>query len=691
LLSNTGNDSDAHLRASLASLALWPGDARQTDRLYDRLLGASPIDLPVIWGILQAHHQGIDQRLWSLLDDPKADSEQRFRAACALASTTSDPVPTRWDTVSPFVTERLLAAVVKNPGDYAPLIETLRPLRRRLLTPLSVIFWDTVRSESERDFATTILADYAAEEPDLLAELLMTAGRRAYGSLFPVAERQAVQIVPRFQAEIAKSAMSGQGADSEQLKDELAERQARAAVAVIRLGHAEEVWPLLRHSADPRLRSFIMNWLNPLEADPQAVAAELARLDSVRRGSPDPADRLTEGSQSSNPRGDLRSPPWQGQETLPQQQSAPHKMDAILFHPETSIRRALILALGTYGTKELSPGEREPLILKLLDLYQNDLDAGIHGAAEWTLRQWEQDEKLKSTEAGLPKFKDRGTRRWYVNGQGHTFALVEGSVEFSMGSPTIEPDRNDNETLHRRTIPRSFAIAAKEVTVEQGQLFLTKNPAIGRLRVDIYSADPKGPLNGPDWYVAAAYCNWLSQQEGLPKDQWCYLPKDGRYDKGMTIPADALKRTGYRLPTEAEWEYACRAGAVTSRPYGLSINLLEAYARYQANSKDHAWRCGSLFPNDLGLFDMLGNVFEWCQDRESGKPGGKEPSTDDIIDDSPRLVRGGGFNDRPAYVRSAFRRWLAPALRYANYGFRPARTYNRTSLHFTTSAHRSWT
>ena len=72
-------------------------------------------------------------------------------------------------------------------------------------------------------------------------------------------------------------------------------------------------------------------------------------------------------------------------------------MDAILFHPETSKRRALILALGTYGTEGLSPGEREPLIGKLLDLYRNDPDAGIHGAAEWTLRQWKQQEKLKDS------------------------------------------------------------------------------------------------------------------------------------------------------------------------------------------------------------------------------------------------------------------------------------------------------
>ena len=130
LLSSTENDRDQHLRASLASLALWPDDGRQADYLYDRLLAASPVELPVIWGILQKHHPGIDQRLWPLLDDPKSDPEQRFRAACALANTGSAQVEKRWDTVSPFITDRFLTAVIKNPGDYATLIETLRPLRK---------------------------------------------------------------------------------------------------------------------------------------------------------------------------------------------------------------------------------------------------------------------------------------------------------------------------------------------------------------------------------------------------------------------------------------------------------------------------------------------------------------------------------------------------------------------------------
>ncbi len=263
----------------------------------------------------------------------------------------------------------------------------------------------------------------------------------------------------------------------EDIKDRLAERQARAAIALVRMGKAEEVFPLLRHSSDPRLRSFIINWLNPLGADPKPIAAELDWID--------PSAKPT---------------PAQGQQL----------MDAILFHPETSQRRAQILTRGTYGTEGLSPGEREPLIGKLIDLYLNDPDAGIHGAAEWTLRQWGQQDRLKELDAQLMKVKDRGERRWYVNGQGQTFAVIEGPVEFRMGSPLTDTERiGNNEPLKRMAIPRRFAIATKEVTVEQFQRFLKLGgiyqPSASYLTK--YSPDPKGPWISPEWYTADHYCN----------------------------------------------------------------------------------------------------------------------------------------------------------------------------------------
>ena len=357
-------------------------------------------------------------------------------------------------------------------------------------------------------------------------------------------------------------------------------------------------------------------------------------------------------------------------------------MDAVLFHPETSMRRALILASGTYGTEGLSPGERESLIDKFLDLYRNDPDSGIHGAAAGACGSGGSRRSSRPLDAELMKLKDRGDRRWYVNSQGQTFAIIEGPVEFRMGSPPTEPDRIDrNEIPHRRIIPRRFAIAAQEVSVEQYQEFMRQNPGVADEATDKYSPDREGPLNNLSWYAAAAYCNWLSRREGLAE---CYeLNPDGRYAAGMKIQPDALDLAGYRLPTEAEWEYACRAGAATSRYYGASVDLLGRYAVLVSTSQEHAWPCGRLLPNELGLFDMLGNVFEWCQD----VPRVYQPDstgklidhmiTDLIIDETnPRFLRGGSFIDPPAGVRSAFRNWYAPSNLYSNFGFRPSRTYH---------------
>jgi formylglycine-generating enzyme required for sulfatase activity len=248
-----------------------------------------------------------------------------------------------------------------------------------------------------------------------------------------------------------------------------------------------------------------------------------------------------------------------------------------------------------------------------------------------------------------------------------------------MGSPGGEPSRIPiNEPLHRVRIPRSFAIAAKQVTVEQFRHFQPEHQYIHN-----HSSLSDGPMINVTWYQAAEYCNWLSDQEGIPKEEWCYLPNGGgRFDDGMRMAPGYLAKRGYRLPTEAEWEYACRAGAVTSRHYGDAEELLKEYAWYSKTTNLEGVRTGGLLkPNDLGLFDFHGNVFEWMQDPVSlyRWPGRQKPKEDtewdlSIRDNVSRMWRGGSFADPAPAVRSANRVNSRPSEGNYTAGLRVART-----------------
>jgi formylglycine-generating enzyme required for sulfatase activity len=202
-------------------------------------------------------------------------------------------------------------------------------------------------------------------------------------------------------------------------------------------------------------------------------------------------------------------------------------------------------------------------------------------------------------------------------------------------------------------IPRSYAIASTEVTVAEFQRFLDANPEArahfayegypDRMAdvMKTFSPDANDFQVAVTRYEAAMYCNWLSQREGLPQSEWVY-PVAGIGD-GMVLPANYLSRRGYRSPTEAEWEYAARAGTTTPRFYGISAALLDQYAWYSKyppkrkndpvdpNDPPHAWPVAELKPNDFGLFDIYGNVGEWCHDRLRDLSGISEDREDDVL------------------------------------------------------------
>src|SRR5262249_7119493 len=152
---------------------------------------------------------------------------------------------------------------------------------------------------------------------------------------------------------------------------------------------------------------------------------------------------------------------------------------------------------------------------------------------------------------------------------------------------------------------------------------------------------------------AAAYCRWLSEQEGVPEDQMVYPPvkeimAGAAGEKPLRLPANHLSRCGDRLPTEGEWGFAGRAGAAPSRYYGSSVELLSRYAWSIDNAEgERAWPVGQKRPNDLGLFDMHGNVFTWCHESyaEYPKDGHQRVVRDqgdnaDVTDKVIRVLRG---------------------------------------------------
>src|SRR5262249_51370685 len=148
-------------------------------------------------------------------------------------------------------------------------------------------------------------------------------------------------------------------------------------------------------------------------------------------------------------------------------------------------RRALVLSLGEYRERELSRETRKSLLPKLQALYRSEAEPGLHAAVEWLLRQWQEeawlkqvnhegargkeqrDKRLESIQLSLQREKAKTPPQWYVNGQGQTMVVIPGPVQFQMGSPAKEEWRLPDETQHQRRIGRTFALAAKSVTVKE--------------------------------------------------------------------------------------------------------------------------------------------------------------------------------------------------------------------------------
>ena len=220
---------------------------------------------------------------------------------------------------------------------------------------------------------------------------------------------------------------------------------------------------------------------------------------------------------------------------------------------------------------------------------------------------------------------------------------------FLMGSPESEDGRVNNESQHRVTITRGYCMKATEVTQGEWQAVMGSNPS------GFKSCGANCPVEQVSWDDAVSYANALSRREGLPE---CYA---GSTFTGLTC-------TGYRLPTEAEWEYAARAGTTGSRYANL-----DSVAWYDANAGAATHPVGQKQPNAWGLYDMLGNVFEWTGDWY-GESSGATSDPTGAPAGNDRVGRGGSWYGYARYARAARRYAGTPDNRTIYLGFRLART-----------------
>ncbi|MBY0522853.1 MAG: SUMF1/EgtB/PvdO family nonheme iron enzyme [Gemmataceae bacterium] len=598
------------VRARVA-LGLLPLDPSMVDYLRDRMLQDSdPREVLLVRNQLAPFRDQVVPGLWSIALDPMAKRSQCLRALVALAH--FDPENSRW----PVAAEHGVPALLDE-WHFPSWGEALYPVRSAFQEPLTRVF----RASADADdcvASALILAEFDADRPNLLVDLLLDADPKQHAILWPKVKDRAVEASSFLLAELDRQPPGDFFAPE---SERMARRQAKAALALLNLGQPERTWQLLRHTPDPRVRSHLIPLFEPLRTD---VGVLVAR--------------------------------W-GRET------------------DSSARRALLFALGTYD--QMSPEERERVAALLLDLYKTDPDPGLHSAIDWlVLFRLRMKDRIIAADKALAG-KPPGDRLWFVTRQLNTLAIVPHPVEFDMGSSAQEPGRNDDEVLHRVRIPRGFAIGTKQITVGQFHHFLLANPAEKFESDSSSSSDVHGPIVRVDWYSAARYCRWLSEQEGIPEDQMCFPPLP-RIKPGMMLPADYLRRTGYRLPTEAEWEYASRAGAVTSRFYGNDPALLPSYAWFRGIGKSQTDGVARRMPNDLGLFDALGNVREWCMDRYADYPLDKLTQDTEgplqVADTESRVLRGSSFLDLEATVRCAVRNRQVPSARISRDGFRIART-----------------
>ncbi len=678
------------VRSGLGILALDPNASQSQEILKflrDKLLVAPVREFAPIRTALKPFAGQLKDHYWSVAKDPKSPQSERFRAALALAELDSDS--SHWKDHAEDVTYQLLS---ESPLVLSEWLDIVRPVKRHLRQPLLERFLAADQqgnSTTDEDAAQSLAAANAmatlfASDLELMVELFGAASPRQCGVLLrgieKLPDRLRQQVPAAFRGQLSPNQWS-EDAALRPLQEPVLRSQINYAVGLLALSDPEPLREMMRQRRDPSFRTLAIERVGPSGIDTASIRRMISHC-------------LT----SAGSLQDRELAGW-------------------------------LLALGGCPEGSIAPSVRREIADELRNSLSSYPGAAAHSALQWLHTRWtgapplNAEESAAAAETAMRPPRTTHSPTWQTTRGGTTMIRLGPVPSFPMGSSRAEQRRFEihrlgevieGERLHQRTIPRQFEIATTEVTYGEflafdlARLEILKNDRDVALQQDDQplakaidgaiafctrrfedrkskQRDPQLPITDIRWWDAVSYCRWLSDVQHLPDEQKCYpsvteIEWKLNSPNGQTIPMveNLLGRQGYRLPTSAEWEYACRSASETPWFWGQSDSTAAEYAWSIHNASRETRPIALVKPNAFGLFDMAGNASEWCQDWYTAYPD--SPQLVDGVDHDSKVRptrrenRGGNCEMEWPELRSAGRGQKEPRLTGKSLGFRLART-----------------
>jgi serine/threonine protein kinase/formylglycine-generating enzyme required for sulfatase activity/energy-coupling factor transporter ATP-binding protein EcfA2 len=622
--------------------------------LREELLSTDDVEyLQPLMKALARYSEDLDGDLIKLLNDPSATPKRRFYAALFLLESSEMRIANDWsDSHFELIATQLLQAN----SEHQPILRNiLRPMATKLMPSIERAFQNRNLDLRIQESAANAFKDWVRDDPVRLADLVASSNPKQFEILFPLIRNDPSRLVLGHLSSIVSNMSELIDADIYS-KIQLGKRRATAAISLVLLGDYNKTSPLFLSTDNP-------------EAITQFI--HLARKEGVTG-----ADLMNCMSAAN------------------------------AFNGNSIALYAFLSLLGDYDLAEIPSSEREYLIQRVGELYLKHPESKIHSIAYWLLKKWDKQKVIQEFELQtIPYSPDR---EWFqisvelplppelasetVKSKRfcYTFVVFQPG-KYELGCREIDdPDRQKDEDLYQSYVSRPFAILDREVTLDE-IMCLSYQPFASELTK--FGVTPDSAAFYATWYDSVAYCRWLSKQIGIDENLQAYpdhesldsaeYPRDQQTSWApLNWPID-ISKPAFRLPMESEWEIAARGNSKSRFSFGAEMELLHHYAWFDQNSNRRVHMPRELRPNLRGLFDVHGNVFEWCHGWSyEQRPAIEEDPTGPAIG-STRVDRGGGWYYGGTQCRPTFKYGDDPSLRGHNLGFRIALTLDPVWIQIT--------